>query len=190
MIVKVDLSKMKSRSLQISLLLILLAGLITAGCKKDEQRFSGTDTIDNTLVPSGQTFAIFGFSFELGKVISNLEPPGPDITVHLETDINGIIGKYLGTVNLVESFALAGEYPDASEASAAFDNLLEVGTRTWQLAAWGLEENQVWLFKSSEGSYVKFRIIEIQVDEQQNPPYIEVTFKWRIQPDGSEIFSK
>ena len=85
---------------------------------------------------------------------------------------------------------MEGEYPGATEAKTAFNNLLEVGTRTWQLAAWDVEENQVWLFKTSEGNYVKFRIIEIQVDAQQDPPYIEVTFEWRIQPDGSDIFSK
>ncbi len=181
---------MRNINLLISLLVIFFFVSALSGCKKEEQRFSGTDTIDNILVPSGQTFAIFGFSFEQGEVISNLEPPGPDVTIHLETDIGGVIGKYFGTVNLVESFALEGEYQGATEAKTAFNNLLEVGTRTWQPAAWDVEENQVWLFKTSEGNYVKFRIIEIQVDEQQDPPYIEVTFEWRIQPDGSDIFSK
>lgn len=181
---------MRNIDLVMPLLVIFFFGSALSGCKKEEQRFSGTDTIDNIIVPSGQTFAIFGFSFEQGKVISNLEPPGPDVTIHLETDISGVIGKYFGTVNLVESFAMVGEYPGATEAKNAFNNLLEVGTRTWQLAAWDVEENQVWLFKTSVGNYVKFRIIEIQVDEQQDPPYIEVTFEWRIQPDGSDIFSK
>lgn len=182
---------MKSRNLLILLPVFFLVCITTPGCKKDKQPYSGTDTIDNTLVPSGQVFAVFGFSFEEGKVLSNLEPPGPDITINLQTDFDGnVTGKYFDSNRLVESFALAGEYSGASEAIAAFDNLLEVGTRTWQLAAWGVEENQVWLFKTSEGNYVKFRIIEIQVDEQADPPYIEVTFEWRIQPDGADIFSK
>lgn len=182
---------MKPRSLQISLLLIFLVVITTAGCKKDNRRYSGTDTIDNTLVPSGQVFAVFGFSFEEGRVLSNLEPPGPDITINLQTDFDGnVTGKYFDSNNLVESFTLAGEYSGASEASAAFDNLREVGSRIWQLAAWGAEENQVWLFKTSKGNYVKFRIIEIAIDEQQDPPYIDVTFEWRIQPDGADIFSK
>ena len=78
---------MRNIYLVISLLVIFFLGSALGGCKKEEQRFSGTDTIDNILVPSGQSFAIFGFSFEEGKVISNLEPPGPDVTIHLETDI-------------------------------------------------------------------------------------------------------
>lgn len=187
---KINTIDIKQGRLPLSLLLIFILSLGTPGCRKEDQRYSGTDTIDNVLVPSGNKYAIFGFSFELGRVISNLEPPGPDITIHLETDGNSVTGKYFDSDNLVESFALAGEYSGASEASAAFDNLLAVGTRTWQLAAWGAEENQIWLFKTSEGNYVKFRIIEIQVDEQQDPPYIAVTFGWRIQPDGADIFSK
>ncbi len=181
---------MRYKTHKILLLVFLLIVLGLSSCKKEEDRYSGTDTIDNILVPGSQGFTVYGFSFEMGKVISNLEPPGPDVTIHLETDINGVIGKYFGTVNLVESFALEGEYPGATEAKTAFDNLLEVGTRTWQMAAWDVEENQVWLFKTSEGNYVKFRIVDIQVDEQRELPYIEVTFEWRIQPDGSDIFSK
>jgi len=181
---------MRQKFLSISLAFLLIAASMLSGCKKDKQIYSGTDTIDNVLVPSGQTFAIFGFSFELGRVISNLEPPGPDITIHLRTDISGVTGKYFDTDTFVESFALAGEYGSATEAKTAFDDLVDVGSPTWFSTAEDLEENQVWLFRTTEGNYVKLRLTDLTVDEQQDPPYIQVTFQWRIQPDGSSSFSK
>ena len=167
----------------------LLLLLLLPACKKDKQKYSGTATIDNLLVPSGQSYAIFGFSFEEGRVISNLEPPGPDITIHLETDISGVVGQYFGTDNLVESFSLVAEYLSSAEASSAFKELKEVGIRNWELAAWDIAEHQLWLFKTSEGNYVKIRITDILVDEQQDPPYIQGSFEWQFQPDGSTSFS-
>lgn len=183
---------MRPKVLTISLISVFLFMSLFSGCKKDDgRRFAGTDTIDNALVLSGQIYAVYGFSFELGRVISNLESPGPDITVNLTTDLDkAVTGKYFDSNNLVESFALVEQYASASEAATAFDNLLETGTRLWELAAWNLEENQVWLFKTSEGNYVKIRITDIVVDAQQVPPFIELTFEWRIQPDGSTSFSE
>ena len=139
----------------------------------------------------GSTIPDRAMPFELGDVTSTLESPAPDITIHAERDLDGnIIGKYFLTPNLVESFALAGEYANESEALTAFNQLLEVGAPTWQLSAMDVEEHQLWLFRTSEQNYVKFRIIEIVTDNTQNPPYIEVTFEWRIQPDGSTSFDK
>jgi hypothetical protein len=170
--------------------LFLVVALLT-GCKKDKgPKLFGIDSIDNVLYGS-QVYYAMGFSFELGDITSTLELPPPDITIHVHKDIDGnIAGKYFNTPQLVESFAFAGEYAGASEAKTAFDQLLEVGTRNWQLSAMDVEENQVWLFLTSEGNNVKFRIMEIITDNSQNPPYIQVKFEWRIQPDGSTSFSE
>ena len=183
---------MKPVLLKISPVVIFLVALLYGACNKDEGRsLSGTDTINNILVLSGDRYAVYGFSFEEGRVISNLEPPGPDINIFLQTDAGGnVTGKYLDSDNLVESFSFDGQYLDAGEAGTAFASLLDIGTRTWQQAAWDLEENQVWLFKTIEGNYVKFRTIDIVVDEDREPPFVELTFEWRIQPDGSTSFSE
>ena len=181
---------MRSRVPTVKLLSLLALMLMLSACQKEKQTNSGTVTIDNMLVPSGQTYAVFGFSFELGKIISNLEVPGPDITVHLRTDISGVTGKYFDSDNYSDSFALAGEYETEAEAKAAFNNLPEVGSPVWQQTAEDIEEHQLWLFKTSEDNYVKFRISGLEINEMMDPPFIQVSFQWQIQPDGSTSFSR
>ena len=176
---------------KIAAVLLLATLLLTmAGCKKrDRDPYHGIDTIDNVLYGSQPYYAL-GFSFEKGEPVSTLEFPPPDITIHVNVDINGnITGKYILTPNLTESFALAASLGSAAEASDYFDSLLEVGTPAWLEIAGGVEENQVWLFRTRNDNYVKFRIIELKTDNSQYPPWIEMEFEWRIEPDGSTTFS-
>ena len=180
---------MKKTEIRISIIAALLLVLLFSGCSKDNNdRFHGVDTIDNKLYGT-QTYYALGFSFETGKTSSTLESPAPDITIHVSTDIDGnITGKYINTPNLTESFALAASLQNAIEAEDYFNNLAEVGTPTWVLNAGNVEINQVWLFKTSKGNYVKFRIIELNTDNGVYPPFVEMKFEWRIQPDGSTTF--
>lgn len=179
-----------SRTGEVIASLLLLASIILLpGCrKKDKDPYHGIDTIDNTLYGSQPYFA-YGFSFEEGGIASTLEFPPPDITIHVNVDISGsITGKYILTPNLVESFALSAEFSTPGEATDYFNSLTETGTPVWKDSAEAVEENQVWLFRTRKDNYVKFRIIEIKTDNSQSPPYIEMTFEWRIQPDGSTTF--
>ena len=168
---------------------LMIALLLPASCSKsDNNSYHGVDTIDNKLYGSTTYYAL-GFSFELGKLTSTLEAPAPDITIHVNTDVDGnITGKYINTPNLVESFALSATLNSAAEAEDHFDSLLDVGNPTWYLSATDVSENQVWIFKTAKGSYVKFRIIDLNTDNSANPPFVEMKFEWRIQPDGSPVF--
>jgi len=171
----------------------LLLGLLIislTGCeKKDKDRYYGIDVIDNTLYGT-QFYYAYGFSFEAGEKLSTIESPAPDITIHASTDLDGnIIGMYINSPNLIESFSLAGSFNTAKEAEDYFNDLLDVGSPQWTLNAPDVEENQVWLFRTSEDNYVKFRIIELITDDNVNPPKVEMRFEWRLQPGGSSIFT-
>lgn len=169
--------------------LIILLSIVAFACnKKDLNPYSGVDIIDNKLYGT-QSYYALGFSFELGKKTSTLEVPAPDITIHVSTDVGGnITGKYINSPNLIESFALAGSFNSITEADDFFNSLTEVGNRIWSLNAQNVEENDVWLFKTSEGNYVKFRIVELITDNAVNPPFVQMKFEWRLQPDGSTTF--
>jgi len=173
-----------------SKLIILLIVILFSGCeKKDKDKYYGIDTIDNTLYGS-QFYYALGFSFETGSERSTIESPPPDITIHVGTDIHGnITSKYANTPNLIESFALAASLDTPEEAKESFNNLRDPGSPVWSLSAAELEENQVWLFKTSEGNLVKFRVIELNTDNSINPPKVEMKFEWRLQPGGSSIFT-
>ncbi|MCD4769896.1 MAG: hypothetical protein K8R35_07000 [Bacteroidales bacterium] len=159
------------------------------GCtKENEYSDHGTDTIDNIIFGTTLYYAI-GFSFELGTLVHTNEIPEPDITVHANASPTSL-SAYLDTPNLIESYTLLSENDSEADAKTFFDSFLEVGSYNWSLFATNVMENQVWLFKTREGNYVKLRIIDLLVEETSGPPYARVTFEWRIQKDGSTKFTE
>ena len=180
------------KTTQISLLLglVILSGMVVSCDKEPERKYAGEFTIDNALYGYGPYYAI-GYSFELGRELKTSDSPPPDITVHARTDAQGnVSGAYLDTPNLMESYALAGNFNTGTEAKDFFDNLLQVGSYTWMLFADNISEHQVYVFKTREDNYVKFRIKNLVLNDTENGPYAEVTIEWRIQPDGSTTFSQ
>ena len=177
---------------KISLLLgLIILSVIMASCDKEPaNRYAGEFSIDNALYGYGPYYAI-GFSFELGTKLNTSDSPPPDITVHARTDAQGdVSGAYLDTPNLTESYALAGDFSTGTEAKDFFDSLLQVGTYTWTLFADNISEHQVYVFKTREDNYVKFRITNLVLEDRESGAYAKVTIEWRIQPDGSTTFSQ
>lgn len=171
---------------------LLLSGFLTSCEKEPEQVTAGEFTIDNILYGQGPYYAI-GYSFELGRKLKTSDVPEPDITIHARTGTGGDIeGAYLDTPNLVESFALAGEFGSEAEATVFFNELMEVepASYDWELYADGVKVNQVWLFKTREDNYVRFMIKDLVLDDTGGVPYAELTATWHIQPDGSTTFSQ
>lgn len=171
-------------------ILILLATGVISCDKEPGSKYHGEFTIDNTLYGLGPYYAI-GFSFEEGRTLQTIESPGPDITVHAKTDAQGnVSGAYLDTPNLEESYALAGDFDNEADARNFYDNLLEVGSYTWLLFADNISEHQVYVFKTRNDNYVKFRIRDLVLEDINDRAFAEVTIEWRIQPDGSATFSQ
>jgi hypothetical protein len=173
-----------------SLFLILIVSfLMHTSCTKDEIPVSGNQTIETTLYGSGPYYA-YGFSFSQGKEISTLDDPGPDITLLADVDIDGktIRRLMLQTENLKNSFNKYGTYPDASSAEAAFNNLTSANVTQWVEWVDTLKVNQLWIFRTGEEHYAKFRIINTLAEQRNGTAYGECTFEWDYQPDGTLTF--
>jgi len=169
-------------------LIILIFFSILPGCKKTETtRTSGTDTIENTVYQNSQSYYAFGFSFSKAKKISNLLNPGPDITLVVNNE-NTVSRLTLQTNNLDPSFYKVGDYQDETSAISAFKSLKTVNASSWQDMADPVNANQVWIYKSGDGYYTKFRIVSIINEIRNNLAYGECTFEWVYQPDGSKTF--
>lgn len=178
--------------------ILLMAGVavltvLLTSCEKEPGQLSaGEFTIDNTLYGQVQYYAI-GFSFEQGRKLKTTDVPGPDITVHARTGAGGVTeGAYLDTPNLMESFALAGEFDTGPGAAAFFDELTEIEPLLydWVLSADGIKLNQVWLFKTREDNYARFMIKDLVLEDDEGEAYAELTAEWVIQADGSNTFSQ
>jgi hypothetical protein len=169
--------------------LVIMMAFISGCHKEDQDVYSGTATIDNILYGQSVYYAI-GFSFEEAKLLPTHEQPQPDITVHAITDNGGAVtGAYLDTPVLVPPFYLAGEFGSSNEAIEFYNNLAEVGNHAWVATASPVTENQVWLFRTASGNYVKFRVISITLEDRQSVPYVKIKFEWRLQPGGSTTFT-
>jgi len=174
---------------------IVALTLVIAGCNKDEPvPTEGTQTISNNTYKS-TTYYIYGFSFSQAKEIATTTTPGPDIAVYVNVD-NPLAAPrlYLAANNLRPSFSKVGDYPDQAAAQTAFDNLKSITATQWTELADPVTRNQIWLYRSGQDTYTKFRIIDIVIDKRynaeldQNVDYGEITFEWVHQPDESLMF--
>jgi len=170
-------------------LLFILLMFLATGCGKDKDPpRAGTITINNDLVYDNtlQTWIAYGFLFSEGKIVSNLESPRPDmILVAFEAD--GIVTK-IQTYNDKGSFYKIGEYPDAASAIQTFKNLTSETVLQWADEADAIEPNQIWIFRTSNEKYAKFRTMDIFSEMRTGSAYSECTFEWVYQPDGTLTF--
>ncbi len=171
------------------LVLFLAIISILSGCtKKEATRTSGIDTIDN-ITYFGTTYYNYGFLFSGAKLVKTYPSPGPDITIYVNID-NVTPRLTLQSNNLNPSFYKVGDFPDATTAQTAFDNLKTVAVTQWQDMADPIIDNQVWIYKSGTGNYTKIRIVSTVNETRSSIAYGECTFQWVYQSDGSSTFPK
>jgi hypothetical protein len=169
--------------------LSLVVFSIISGCTKTEStRTSGTDIIDN-ITHFSTTYYAYGFSFSEAKLVATTTTPGPDIVLYVNSDVPP--GRLtLQANNLKASFFKVGDYTDEAAAKSAFDNLktVSVSESQWLESADPVKDNQVWIYRSGNNTYTKFRIVSTVNETRNSVPYGECKFEWVYQPDGSLTF--
>jgi len=168
--------------------ILILSAAFLGACKKEiKVRTSGTsDTIDNFRYQN-VTYYYYGFSFSQAKLVSTESTPGPDIVLYRD-DTNTPSRLTLQANNRLPSFLMVEECANEDEAKKAFDNLKTFRFDMLYDMADPIAPNQVWIYRSNDEKYTKFRIVEIVSKEEQGIPYDECTFQWVHQPDGSLSF--
>ena len=175
-------------------LYILVLILFASGCSKDKEvKTSGTHTITSEKILDGQTYSYYGFTFSKASVklynaesstdrpdFAALDYPGPNQEILAAFDSENIEG----------SFAMAGAFSTADSALTFFNNYSEVIESSYVGLAQPVLENQVWVFKTRNGSFGKILILNIISYEKNSNTIVEVQFKWVYQPDGSSIFTE
>jgi hypothetical protein len=171
--------------------IIALIAIMVTGCKKkDDPVTSGTVTIDNLLYGTGPYYAL-GFEVKTGAVVSTLDGAQDVIVIMADADINNNVRKIFFAVNnFKDAFSLYGEYADASQATAAFDNLTSFTDPVWTSLGDNVKPNQVWLFRTSTDTYAKIRIISTVGEKRNDKAYAECTLQWVYQPDGTKTFQE
>ena len=165
---------------------ILAFTCLLGGCKKDNSpRLSGSDTINNTL-SKDPPYYVMGFSFPAAKKISTLNSPLDVFTINAYP---GNFDKtYFDAQNFENAFARYGTYADGAAAELAFNNLTSFNVTLWKATGDSVKNNQIWLFKTSNGTFAKFLITGSVGEIRNSRAYVECTFEWVYQPDGTTTF--
>jgi len=166
--------------------------LFFTSCKEKNETppVSGEVTIDNSTDFSG-TYYSYGFCFRLGKKVSTLDDPDPDLTIESGIPEGETAEIPYFTANTYSpAFSFYGGYSTASAALTTFNALRSFGTITWQEMGYPLADNQIWIIKDDEGNYSKILITTLTINYQASPKFVACTFKWVYQPDGSATFNE
>jgi hypothetical protein len=172
-------------------ILFLVISVIITGCRKEDKPvYSGTMTIDNELF--GNPYYAYGLSVPTGKKVSTLESPLDVMTVNEDHDISYNLRKiFFSSSNLFKNaFYRFGTYPNGTSAQQAFDALLSFSTPIWSEMGDSVKANQIWLFRTNEDKFAKIRVISTFTEKRVTManPYVECTFQWVFQPDGTQTF--
>ncbi len=172
----------------ISIFIIVI--FIAAGCKKDVNVNSGTITIDNTASPPNYT--AFGLHIPSGKKVEDVNNSQPDvIKISPDFDIDYSVRKlYFICNNFNNSFIKYSQYGDENSAIQVFNNLKSFSNNNWKALGDSIKPHQIWLFRTSDEKYAKIRIIRTFTETRSGMPfpYVECTFEWVYQPDGTQNF--
>jgi len=172
-----------------AVILALAVILMLTACEEKETPVSGTITLTNELYDAGDHYYALGLSLDEAKAVPYYQGEDrADTWLNAGSVEGGPVVAYLDANTLNPPFALIGTYDTAGDASNAFDGLKSVGSVSYVELASPLEENQVWLFKTRDFKYAKFRIINLSLDTSGDSPYASCTLEWVYQPDGSATF--
>jgi hypothetical protein len=181
--------QMKNVAILSALLLIAVLS-----CKKEDEQapVSGTITINNNLKGDQYTgYYAYGFNFTLGKLVSTFNNPDPDISIENGSTYDQLI--FVNNNNL-PSFFKYGEYADEASAKQAYSSLTSATVTQWSDIGQGVKPNQVWLYRSDNEHYAKFRVISTRAEQgsesTNNRDFAECTLEWFYQPDGTLTFPK
>lgn len=177
------------------IILICCCLVFLTGCEKNDGniKYEGEAVFTSERMPSGETYLVYGFSFEKGENVpfTLTTSPVPDILVTNITDVdNKIIGAVLNCPGNENAFHLNGSLSSAGEAESFFDSYLEVVDSIFTPLAENITGNQVWTIQTDSKKFAKILIRELIIKTSPVSEYVEIKVRYKYQPDGSRSFAR
>jgi hypothetical protein len=172
---------------KICAVLAIVAGICFSCEKKHDPTYGGEFILSSELLQSGQSYSYYGFTFEDGKIA--VYPPNsskqPDLAA-IYNDFNQDVT--LQSSNQIDAFYKNGEFQNAAEAESFYNGYTEVTASNFQAQALDVKVNQVWTVQTASGKFAKIWIKDIQLKTGALADYVEITIRYRYQPDGTKTF--
>jgi len=173
-------------------IVLFIIPVFLAGCDKENGMIptSGEATLDSRLYfnEKTQNYYTKGFSFAKGKVV-NYERfvSAADILVRPLEDTE-IVGVYMESPDNDEAFKRMEQFDLAEDAAAFFNNLKLITVTLFDYWANPIGENEIYAFQTIDQKYAKIWIKTIEIFNDLPDSYVQVTFQWEYQPDGTKVF--
>ena len=90
--------------------------------------------------------------------------------------------------NPVDPFYKNGDFTSAGDAEAFFNGYKEVTAANFQVQADTISINQVWTVQTATDKFAKIWIKDMQYMTGTLGDFVELTIRYRYQPDGTRIF--
>jgi hypothetical protein len=179
-------------AIRIYIIPLLAFVLLVAGCNKENGNIptSGEATLSSKLYFNEETQNYYtkGFSFSKGKVVNYERFVSQADLVAQPLWNTNIVGAYLESPDNDNAFKLKGEFDNAQDAANFFDELKLVNDNVFTVWANPLNENEVYVVQTGDLKYAKIWIKKIELFNGPDEGYVEVTFQWQYQPDGTRVF--
>jgi hypothetical protein len=176
--------------------LLFVLAVTSTGCKmlfgpdrKGEFRLSSEKTLE------ADVYYQYGYSYEDSEFyrFPYEKDPTPDIINEGFRVLEGgetIELPGFNTPGRTNGFALVGEFTNQEDAKDFFNGYQKVEDGLqFNIISDIVEENQVWIQKTSLGNYVKLLVEEaVSLEGDAGNKYSEVLLKYTYQPNGSDEF--
>ena len=167
--------------------LMVLIWLCYACEKKDETKYSGEFVLSSAKISSDVSYNHYGFTFEDGAVkVYQPNSKIPDLEV-IYNDFNQV-STLQSSSNPVDPFYKNGDFTSAGDAEAFFNGYKEVTAANFQVQADTISINQVWTVQTATDKFAKIWIKDMQYMTGTLGDFVELTIRYRYQPDGTRIF--
>jgi len=173
-----------------------IIGLMVASCsKKDEPvPVSGTVTLDSRMYFNSETqnYYMYGFDFDLANKVKYermVSGAGTDLVLSALPGVGeGPEGGYFTSPHNEEAFYLAGSFGSSEDAGDFYHSLQSFALPVFDEWANPVLPDQVWIIQTKEMTYAKLWIRSVEVAGPSGDEYVECSFEWTYQPDGSMFF--
>lgn len=175
---------MKKRWIIIPALIVLIAGCETEESVPEQ---SGTFILSSEKILAGESYVVYGFSFEQSELIrySITQSKKPDLLLTDSTNVaNEIIGGILTSPSNDDAFHLEGEFASAGEALSFYENYTQVTATRFSMFGRPVHKNQVWTVQTARETYAKILIKSVAIISAGNA-HVEAEIQWHYQKDGS-----
>lgn len=164
-------------------IMVVFLILVQLSCKDEAQEIEAPRNQEQTaffLDSRSASGKVKGFNFDNNQVVDYPNTNGiePDFMVFAQTNDTGyVLGPFLSTPDLKQSFALTKSFTVLDSAKLFYDSYASNADSIFEINALNIKPFQIWTSRYNDGLKGKLLILKSKGDTlENNTPYAELEF--------------